>query len=168
MLRNTKATFLQMDPQPLFSSNFHIFLPPKPPLSLKISRPLIQRVTWLLLTFTTESPGFCQICYLAISSLLARRCGFNRENQADIHNSQTDMTGHNFTYDRTQPARANHLNIPDGRNSGLSSRQQPSGYGNLLRGNFDPLIPKPNVKKFEGDPQDYCAFYNRFRCHVAD
>ena len=78
------------------------------------------------------------------------------------------MTGHNFTYDRTQQVRVNHSNIPDGRNSGSSSRQQPSGYGDLLRGNSDPLIPKPNVKKFEGDPLDYWAFYNRFRCHVAD
>ena len=78
------------------------------------------------------------------------------------------MTGHNFTYDQAQQVRANHSNIPAGRNSGLSSRQLPSGFGDLLRGNFDPLIPKPNVKRFEGDPLYYLAFYNRFRCHVAD
>ena len=77
------------------------------------------------------------------------------------------MTGYNFN-DRTQQTRANHSYIPDGRNSGLSSRQQPSGYGDLLIGNSDPLIPKPNVKRFEGDPLDYWAFYNRFRCHVTD
>ena len=50
----------------------------------------------------------------------------------------------------------------------MSSRQQPSGYGDLLRGHSDPLITKPNVKRFKGDPLDYWAFYNRFRCHVAD
>ena len=93
---------------------------------------------------------------------------FSRKNQADFRISQTDMTGHNFTYDRTQQVRANHLNILDGKNSGLSSRQQPSGYGDLLRDDSDPLIPKPNVKRVEGDPLDYWAFYNRFRCHVAD
>ena len=42
-------------------------------------------------------------------------------------------------------------------------------YGDPWRGYYsDPLIPKPNVKKFEGDPLDYWAFYNRFRCHIAD
>ena len=80
---------------------------------------------------------------------------FSKENQADFYTSQTDMTDHNFTYDQTQQARANHLNIPDWRNSVLSCRQQPSDYGDLLRGNSDHLIPKPNVKRFEGEPLEY-------------
>ena len=37
-----------------------------------------------------------------------------------------------------------------------------------LRGNSDQLLPKPTVKLFEGDPLDYWAFYNRFRCHVGN
>ena len=46
---------------------------------------------------------------------------FSRENQTDCHTLQIDMISHNFTYDQTQQARANHSNISDGRNCGLSS-----------------------------------------------
>ena len=55
MLGNTRTTFLKMDPLPLSSPNFHIFLPPKPPLSLELSRHLIQRVTWLLLSLKAQT-----------------------------------------------------------------------------------------------------------------
>ena len=42
-------------------------------------------------------------------------------------------------------------------------------FGDPWRGyDSDPLIPKPNVKKFEGDPRDYWGFYNRLRCHITD
>ena len=37
-----------------------------------------------------------------------------------------------------------------------------------LRDNSDQLLPKPIIKLLEGDPLDYWAFYNRFRCHVGD
>ena len=30
------------------------------------------------------------------------------------------------------------------------------------------LLPKPDVKKFDGDPLDYLAFRNRFKAHIAD
>ena len=57
------------------------------------------------------------------------------------------------------------------RNQQKFSDQQPfvgrQGYG-PWRGYSNPLIPKPEAKKFDGDPLDYWAFSNRFRCHVAD
>ena len=57
------------------------------------------------------------------------------------------------------------------RNQQSFSDQQPfvglQGYDPWL-GYSNPLIPKPEVKKFDGDPLDYWAFLNPFRCHVAD
>ena len=50
------------------------------------------------------------------------------------------------------------------------SRQHPSVHSayDALRGSTDQLLPTPSIRKFDGDPLDYWAFYNRFRCHVAD
>ena len=64
------------------------------------------------------------------------------------------MTGHNLNCDQIKQARANNSKIPDERKSDLSTRQQPSDYGVLLRDNFDPCIPKPKVKNFERDSPD--------------
>ena len=32
----------------------------------------------------------------------------------------------------------------------------------------DKYLPKPSIKRFEGDPLDYWSFYNRFTCHMVD
>ena len=50
------------------------------------------------------------------------------------------------------------------------SSQHPSVHGayDALRGSTDQLLPTPSIRKFDGDPLDYWAFFNRFRCHVAD
>ena len=40
-------------------------------------------------------------------------------------------------------------------------------YDNL-RYCSDQLLPKPTIKKSDGDSMDYWAFLNRFTCHVAD
>ena len=49
------------------------------------------------------------------------------------------------------------------------SRQHPSVHSayDALRGSTDQLLPTPSIRKFDGDPLDYWAFFNRFRCHVA-
>ena len=73
MLQNTKTTFLKMDLLPLFSPNFHIFLPPKPLLSLELSRPLIQRVTWLLLTFYDRKPRLLSDLLLSHFKLVSKK-----------------------------------------------------------------------------------------------
>ena len=38
----------------------------------------------------------------------------------------------------------------------------------FLKETSEQLLPKPSIKKFEGDPMDYWAFFNRFTCHVAN
>ena len=48
----------------------------------------------------------------------------------------------------------------------LRSNKEENYY--RLQDNSDQLLPKPTIKLFEGDPLDYWAFYNRFRCHVGD
>ena len=38
----------------------------------------------------------------------------------------------------------------------------------FLKETSEQLLPKPFIKKFEGDSMDYWEFFNRFTCHVAD
>ena len=75
-------------------------------------------------------------------------------------------------YDTTATTSGPRDQLTSERRSQQSFRdQQPfvgrQGY-DPWRGYSNPLIPKPEVKKFDGDPLDYWAFSNRFRCHVAD
>ena len=83
-----------------------------------------------------------------------------------------DATADRSYYDATATtSRPRDQSTFEKRNQQSYSDQQPfvgrQGY-NPWRGYSNPLIPKPEVKKFDGDPLDYWAFSNRFRCHVAD
>ena len=50
------------------------------------------------------------------------------------------------------------------------SSQYPSVHSayDAFRGSTDQLLPTPSIRKLDRDPLDYWAFFNRFRCHVAD
>ena len=81
-------------------------------------------------------------------------------------------TADRFYYDRTATtSRPRDQLTFEKRNQQSFSDQQPfvGRQGcDPWRGYSNPLIFKSEVKKFDGEPLDYWAFSNRFRCHVAD
>ena len=47
-------------------------------------------------------------------------------------------------------------------------QMDPTSKFHTVADTSEQYLPKPSIKKFEGDPLDYWAFLNRFRSHIGD
>ena len=72
-------------------------------------------------------------------------------------------------YSRFQPEV--HLRAPVSKHfesTSYNRQMDPTSKFHTVADTSEQYLPKPSIKKFEGDPLDYWAFLNRFRSHIGD